>query len=1419
MQHHDADEVLDLIKEANQRDITLFLEDGKLKYKTVRKQSVDPVFLGRIKKYKDEISQLLGGHDRPAVKIDWAGIVSERMRTERVPLSFAQERLWFLDQLSGSRHYHIPSVLLLQGPLRADLLQEAFRLLLERHQPLRTRIEHHQGRPCQHLLAARHWQLHLPAASHLAAGSPLLQARIDALIDQPFELSRDYPLRASLLQLQPRQHVLVLTLHHIAADGWSWSILTSELSLLYQALLEGQDPQLPQLPLQYADFALWQRSPAHQHQLEQDLSYWQQKLHALAPQQLPADFARPARAATRASSVQASLPADLHQALLAYCHQQGASLFMGLLAALKALLFRYCQQQDLCVGSPIAGRELAQTQSLVGLFVNTLALRTQLHGQMSFEQLLQAVKTTTLQAYHHQQAPFEQVVQRLAPHRQAGHNPLFQLMLALQNTPSAPGLQLAGLQASPLPLPQGPAKFDLLLTCWQAEGGSLDCRLEYCPGLFAAGRMQALLVHFRQLLEALLQAPHSPLCRLPMLTPREQQVLAGLSVNPTPYPSQLTLVDLFARQLHQRPHQPALVSPHQPPLSYQQLDARSNQLAHLLLARGLQAEQAVGLCLERGNELIVSLLAVLKAGGAYLPLDPSYPTARLGHMLEKAAWPLVVTCPASRGSLPPDYPGPVLCLQAHQPLISRQPTLPPPIVLRPEQLAYVLFTSGSTGKPKGVLIEHRNVVSLVAGVSTIQLGPSDVVLSTGSPSFDASTYEYWGTLLNGGTLVLCPEADLLDPQLLKAEMVRRRVTAAWFTSSWLNQLIDTDLTLFETLRMVVAGGEKLSEHHIGKLHRAYPALAIINGYGPTENTTFSTTCRITPEHLAAGIPIGRPLENREVWVLGEAGELVPAGVPGEVWVGGAGLGRGYLHEPQLTQDRFLDHPFRQGQRLYRTGDLGRWLPDGNLAFLGRSDQQVKVRGYRIELGEIEHLIQQSGLVQQGVVLAPQAPDGNRQLVGYLVAHKAFEVGPLVAFLAAHLPAYLVPSRWRVVERLPLTANGKVDKKALVEAQGASPVGSQDYQPPGTDLEQGLVEAWQQVLGCERVGVQDNFFALGGHSLLVLQVIGHIRALGYPVRFGDLFTYQTIAQLAGHLEASRPAAATPAGTRPVATNPASPYVQLLHDGNPAVAVFILPGAPGLVDGYEALARSLGDACTVYGLRMVGLAEGETPLPGIPEMGRWAAARIKETQPAGPYRFIGHSIGAHVAFETTRQLEQEGQQVEWLAVLDAAVDPGSAAKERAGRTADEALAGMAGLFLHEYGLIPSPHPEWLDEMRAGSALLPREEKAAFLIDFIRSHVRPPDPLAFALRALSVMLTQALVEYRPAGRTGARVLVVKAAEATWTGYDECLGWRPHAPRIEAVAASGDHLTLVRDANARALGEHLRAHLLPRPADAPPG
>ncbi len=598
-------------------------------------------------------------------------------RPERVPLSFAQERLWFLDQLSGSRHYHIPSVLLLQGPLRADLLQEAFRLLLERHQPLRTRIEHHQGRPCQHLLAARHWQLHLPAASHLAAGSPLLQARIDALIDQPFELSRDYPLRASLLQLQPRQHVLVLTLHHIAADGWSWSILTGELSLLYQALLEGQDPQLPQLPLQYADFALWQRSPAHQHQLEQDLSYWQQKLHALAPQQLPADFARPARAATRASSVQASLPADLHQALLAYCHQQGASLFMGLLAALKALLFRYCQQQDLCVGSPIAGRELAQTQSLVGLFVNTLALRTQLHGQMSFEQLLQAVKTTTLQAYHHQQAPFEQVVQRLAPHRQAGHNPLFQLMLALQNTPSAPGLQLAGLQASPLPLPQGPAKFDLLLTCWQAEGGSLDCRLEYCPDLFAAGRMQALLVHFRQLLEALLQAPHSPLCRLPMLTPREQQVLAGLSVNPTPYPSQLTLVDLFARQLHQRPHQPALVSPHQPPLSYQQLDARSNQLAHLLLARGLQAEQAVGLCLERGNELIVSLLAVLKAGGAYLPLDPSYPTARLGHMLEKAAWPLVVTCPASRGSLPPDYPGPVLCLQAHQPLISRQPTLPP----------------------------------------------------------------------------------------------------------------------------------------------------------------------------------------------------------------------------------------------------------------------------------------------------------------------------------------------------------------------------------------------------------------------------------------------------------------------------------------------------------------------------------------------------------------------------------------------------------------------------------------------------------------------------------------------------------------------------------------------------------------------
>jgi amino acid adenylation domain-containing protein len=609
-----------------------------------------------------------------------------------------------------------------------------------------------------------------------------------------------------------------------------------------------------------------------------------------------------------------------------------------------------------------------------------------------------------------------------------------------------------------------------------------------------------------------------------MLTAAEEhQLLVEFNDTAVDYPKDKTITDLFEEQASKTPEGIAVVFEEEQ-LSYKQLNERANQLAHYLRSRGVKEETLVPICIERSLEMIVGILGILKAGGAYVPIDPEYPQERIRYMLEDTAASIIITSKQSRSKLPASESIETIELDsdwstANSQLPTTNSRLSTPNSQLPTSLAYVIYTSGSTGKPKGVMIEHGNVVSLIKEVDHVASTNKDVLLSTGSPSFDATTFEYWSMLLNGGQLVLCNENRLLDSKLLKEEIEKRNVTKMWFTSTWFNQLVETDINIFARLSTILVGGEKLSEQHIKKLKQTYPPINIVNGYGPTENTTFSLTYKITDVKEGRSIPIGRPLNNRHAYILNERQQLVPINTTGEICLGGAGLASGYLNSPELTEKKFIKNPFSKGKdsRLYRTGDLGKWLPDGNIEYLGRVDDQVKIRGYRVELGEIETMLGQCEGVAQGIVLARQDTSGTKQLVGYVVAEGVFDKEIIITKLKSKLPVYMVPVIWVELERLPLTANGKVDRKALPDPDSSKLV-TNEYVAPRNEVEEKLAVVWQELLGVERVGVHDNFFELGGHSLLVMRLISAIRKeVNVELNIKDLFHFSTISDLSKYLE--------------------------------------------------------------------------------------------------------------------------------------------------------------------------------------------------------------------------------------------------------------------------------------------------------------
>ncbi|MFP2895292.1 amino acid adenylation domain-containing protein [Corallococcus sp. 4LFB] len=1051
-------------------------------------------------------------------------------RDGALPLSFAQQRLWFLDQLDpGGSVYHLPTALRIDGALDRAVLRRAFDALVARHESLRTTFRSEAGEARQ--------VIHAPGALTFEEvdlsswpGSERreeCERRIREEALRPFDLSTGPLLRVAVLTLTPSEHVLLLTMHHIISDGWSMGVLVRELAALYDAFVRGEPSPLPELPVQYADYTVWQRQWLRDDALREQLDWWGRRLAgAPAVLELPTDRPRPPQQSFRGARHGFTLAPATAQRLHALAQREGATPFMLLLTAFQVLLARYSGQDDISVGSPIAGRRLAELEGLIGFFVNTLVLRTRVNAEVTFQELLRQVRDSTLEDYAHQDLPFEQLVEVVHPERDMSVPPLFQVMLVVQNAPVS-ALRLPELRLRPLEVDSATARFDLTLQFAEGADGFIGS-LEYNTDLFDASTAGRLAEHFQVLLEAALQTPDTRVGRLALLTaPERHQLLKEWNTLQTHFAQQGTLHGLFEDQAARTPHARAL-SFEDTHLTYGELNARANQLAAWLRARGAGPESRIGLYLERSAELVVGLLAILKAGAAYVPMDPASPRDRLAFMLGDAGVPLLLTQTSLVPNLPP-HGAHVLCLDAEGPTLATLPARNVDAGTHEEHLAYVIYTSGSTGWPKGSLVTHANVLRLFSATRPwYDFGERDVWTLFHSSAFDFSVWELWGALLYGGRLVVVPYWVSRSPADFHALLRREAITVLNQTPSAFRQLIQHEQSLERppplALRYVILGGEALDFRGLQPwfaLHGdSQPRL--INMYGITE-TTVHVTYRPLSQEDASGTAsvVGVPIPDLQAFILDPSLEPVPVGIPGELYIGGRGLARGYLGRPGLTAERFIPHPFSTmpGARLYKTGDRARFRADGQIDYLGRTDFQVKLRGFRIELGEIEAVLEQQPGLRQALVLAREDRAGDKRLVAYVVpaAGHGVDTATLRQELKAKLPEYMVPSAFVTLEALPLTSNGKVDRKAL-PAPDASATPASRYEAPRTPVEQRLAELWRDVLGVERVGVTDSFFELGGHSLLAVQVMSRIRVtFGVDLPLRALFEHPNVEALARALE--------------------------------------------------------------------------------------------------------------------------------------------------------------------------------------------------------------------------------------------------------------------------------------------------------------
>jgi len=1037
-------------------------------------------------------------------------------RSGELPASFAQQRLWFLDQWEpASGLYNIAAAVHLTGPLDTEALERSLREIVRRHEVLRTHFAATEGRPVPVITEESSLPLPVIDLSDLPAGEREPEARRLAGEEarRPFHLAAGPLLRVTLLRLAPDEHVALVVLHHIVSDGWSVGVLNRELGALYEAYAAGRPSRLPDLPLQYADYAVWQRQWLQGDVLDKQLAYWKERLADIAPLDVPADRPRPSALTYRGASLRFDLPVGLAEQVRGLARREGCTPFMVLLAAFEALLHRYTGQDDFCVGTPVAGRRRAETEGLIGFFVNTLALRGDLSGDPSFRGLLGRVRESCLGAYAHQDVPFEHLVEELKPERDLSRSPLFQVMFVLQNAPQD-ALKLPGVTVTPWDVETGTSKFDVTLRLTDRDG-ELHGEIEYSTDLFEEATAERLAAHYQALLHGACADPATAVSQLPLLTKPEREQLSRWNATRVNYPQDELLHDLIERQVGRTPDGEAVrCGDHS--LSFAELDRRAAVLAARLRALGVGPDVPVGVCMHRSCELVVALYGTLKAGGCYVPLDPDYPTERLAFMLGDSGPPVLLTQSRLADRLP-EHAAHTLLLDDDWGADAEGSEELPDAGLTPDHLAYIIYTSGSTGQPKGAANIHRAICNRLLWMQdTYRLTEADTVLQKTPYSFDVSVWEFFWPLLSGARLVLARPGGHQDPAYLAELIHDEHVTVCHFVPSMLDAFLREPRleATCGSLRDVVCSGEALS-YDLQERFFARLSSRLHNLYGPTEAAVDVTSweCRRGDERRI--VPIGRPIANIHMRILDRCGQEVPVGVPGELYIGGVGLARGYWKRPELTADKFVKHP--AFGRLYRTGDLGRWLNDGVIEYLGRTDHQVKVRGCRVELGEIEAALREHPAVRDAAALARAESPGDTRLVAYVVPREAaghISTEALREHLRARLPEYMVPSAVVVLDALPLTPSGKLDRNALPTPNTARSLTDDTYVAPRNEVEEAVARIWIDVLGVERVGAHDNFFDLGGHSLLATQVLSRIRQT-FPVDISvrRLFQEPTVATLA------------------------------------------------------------------------------------------------------------------------------------------------------------------------------------------------------------------------------------------------------------------------------------------------------------------
>jgi amino acid adenylation domain-containing protein len=1043
-------------------------------------------------------------------------------RDKPIPLSFTQQRLWFIDRMApGGSAYNIPASVRIQGSLDLAVLGRVLQEIVSRHESLRTRIQVVEGEPRQAIedkiavpLTVIDLSSHQEEEREAAARS-LARAEIQ----KPFDLLRGPLIRGCLLKLDEQDHV-VMTMHHIVSDGWSLGIFIREVSALYKAFSAGVPSPLPELPIQYADYSVWQRQWISGEVLEQQLNYWKKQLAEVSVLDLPTDFSRPSLQSQRGDNIEFSVPVDLTVKLKQLCLQHGTTLYMTLLAAFQTLMSRYSQQQDIAIGSPIAGRRRTETESLIGFFVNTLVLRTDLSGAPGFTTLLQRVKKSTLEAYAHQDVPFEKLVEVLSPERDLSRSPLFQAMFALQNAPYST-LELGSATLERFDVRTVAAQFDLTVAMAEMADG-MQCSIEYCTDLFKAATITRWIEQFKVLLRGIVADPEQSIAAVSLLSSSERrQLLDEWNRTETDYPLEKNLTALIEEQAQRTPDAVA-VSSEEGRLTYAELNAQANQIARYLRRLGVGPEAPVGMCMERSLEMVKGLLGILKAGGVYVPLDPAYPLERLLHIVADSKAPVTLVQERLVKELPPDS-GTLVKVDAEWPQISQENQDNLYLKLDGANLAYVVYTSGSTGGPKGAMNTYGGILNRLLWMQeSFGLREDDRVLQKTPICFDISLWEFLWPLMAGAELVMAKPGGHLDPEYVARIIEEKKITTLHFVPSALRAFLElAGAEKYASVQRVICSGEVLSLHLLSAFFARFQS-TLHNLYGPTEASVDVTFWACDQNHGRQSVPIGKPIANTQIYVLDELMEPAPPGVPGELYIGGAGLARGYLGQVELTAQRFVANPFSAtpGERLYRTGDLARYLPDGNLEFLGRIDDQIKISGHRIEPREVEEVIQSHPAVQQAAVVVDEEK-GIKRLIAYVVPREGQVVNAfdLNRHVRQKLPEPMVPGAIVEIKEFPLTASGKIDRKRLPNVESIKSGSAESDKAPRTDIERFIGEVWREHLQVTNISVDDNFFDLGGHSMMLLSIHERMAArFNDRITVIDLFSYPSIATLAKYLEA-------------------------------------------------------------------------------------------------------------------------------------------------------------------------------------------------------------------------------------------------------------------------------------------------------------